>query len=164
MASMQQLKELGPFLVLTGVLTLGAAVVLMKFGGASHMTAPAVVSFDVIKYTNSQKAVASAFLKRSADAGESSSLLQNLPQRTRESIQKIAGEGTLVIIKQAVVQGQMDDITDAVLTDLGMPVGVPTADGTAHVLSASPTALSLILGAPQLDPAPAPTGTKAELP
>lgn len=160
----QQLKQLGPYLVLTGMLTLAAALLLMKFTG-SAMVAPPVVSFDVIKYTNSQKAIASTYLKRNGDIGEANTLLLNLPERTKQSIAKIAGDGTLVVIKQAVVQGQMADITDAVLSDLGLPTNVPTADGTAYSLNIAPTVLSMLPAITVKEEQPTvAVGSKAELP
>ena len=115
-----------------------------------------VVTFDVIKYTNSQRAVASAFVKQGSQQREATELLSNLSERTRKAIEKAAGAGTLVVIKQSVVQGQTRDITDAVLQELGLPVEVPTEDATSYSLDVAPTLLSTLVGNKQA-PSAAPT-------
>lgn len=104
---------------------------------------PKVVTFDVIKYANAQRAVASTFLSKSADTGEASQILLDLPKRARDEISSVAGPSTLVLIKQSVVQGQFEDITDKVLTNLNLPTNVPTADSTAKYMNMAPTNLEL---------------------
>ena len=89
--------------------------------------------------TNAQRAVASSFIKPGADVSGANELLLNLPERTRQTIAAVAGAGTLVVLKQAVVQGTTEDITDAVLKKLGLPLNVPTADATAYVMDGAPT-------------------------
>ncbi len=133
------LKLLAPFLALTAMSAVFLVALMLRFmpGAAPGMTG--VVSFDVIKYTNAQRAVASSFIKPGSDVSQSSELLLNLPARTREAISASAGAGTLVVIKQAVVQGQMSDITDDVLKRLGLPTNVPTADATSYALDMAPT-------------------------
>lgn len=135
-------KLLAPYLAATVVATLTAGVVLLKVLGMGTVGAGVgVVSFDVIKYTNAQRAVASTFLKRDADIGHANELLLDLPKRTRDAISEVAGDGTLVVVKQAVVQGQTMDITDQVLKKLGLPTDVPTADATSYSLDMAPTML-----------------------
>jgi len=124
-----------------------------------------VVSFDVIKYTNAQRAVASAFLSKNADVSGTNELLLNVPERTRDAIREVAGDGTLVMLKQAVVQGQTRDITDDVLKKLGLPVNVPTSDAAAYTLDMAPTLLQNLGAAPvQRRPARPASGTTMELP
>lgn len=134
-------KLLAPFLAMTGILTAIAVLVLVKVlaGGSNSTIGTHVVTFDVVKYTNAQRAVASAFLSKGNDLGSTNELLLNLPERTRKTIADVAGEGTLVLLKQSVVQGQPDDITDAVLAKLGLPAAVPTADVPSFVLDTAPT-------------------------
>lgn len=108
-----------------------------------------VVSFDVIKYINAQRAVASTFIKKDADIAAANEVLLDLPARTREAIQSVAGRGALVVVKQAVVQGQTTDITDEVLRKLGLPVNVPTSDATAYSLDVAPTGLFGVPSAPR---------------
>lgn len=127
----------------------GLVFLVMHFVPAVGPTVSvSVVSFDIVKFTNSQRAVASSFIRPNADIGAANELLLNLPKRTRAAISRVAGPGTLVIVKQAVVQGQTDDITDAVLTDLGLPLNVPTADAAAYSLDVAPTSMFGIPMAP----------------
>ena len=136
------LKVLAPFLAATVVVSLIAGVLLLRFVPAAATGGRVdIVSFDIIKFTNSQRAVASTFIKPNADIGQANELLLKLPERARAVIKEIAGAGTLVVIKQAVVQGQTRDITDEVLGKLGLPTNVPTADATAYSLDVAPTML-----------------------
>lgn len=135
-------KLLAPFLLLTALVAVAAVLLLLRFTPlAAAGGPPAVASFDVLKYTNAQRAVASSFLKPSEDVSRTNELLLNLPERTRQVITDVAGRGTLVVVKQAVVQGQTRDITDEVLKQLGLPADVPTSDATSYVMGAAPTGL-----------------------
>lgn len=127
-------------MALLGLYLLGSF--LSPFLGGPAASLPAVVTFDTVKYTNATRAVASQFLKNDA-GGEPAAILLNLPERVRASIGKIAGPGTVVMLKQTVVQGAVEDITDAVLKDLGLPTNVPTQDPTAFALDQAPTQLTL---------------------
>lgn len=136
-------KTLLPYLLVTALtaasLVLGVLRMTHVIGGASsdprHM-----VSFDIVKYANAQRAIASAYMKDSNN--DNSTLLLNLSEKTRASIGKLSG-GNLVILKQAIVQGSVPDITDAVLKDLGLPTDVPTQDPAAYTLDVAPTMLTL---------------------
>lgn len=139
------LKELLPYLILTGIATFLAVVLFMRFGmpllsGTSFGQPPAIATFDVIRYTNAQRAVAAAFLRKdTADQAQAAELLNQLPDRTRAAIEEIAGPGTLVVLKQSVIQGPAVDITEAVLKKLGLPDNVPTSDGAVYSLDVAPT-------------------------
>ena len=138
-------KAIVPFLAGTVFVSALGTLALLKFTeGSTYIKKPVVVTFDTMKYTNSARAVASTFLKQDASAGEASALLLNLPERVRASITKIAGKGTLVMLKQAVVQGQSQDITTEVLKDLGLPTEVATLDDTAYSLDTAPTNLRVL--------------------
>lgn len=133
-------SALAPYLA--GAVLVSVALVLAVMRFAPSFAAPvsvAVVSFDIVKYTNAQRAVASTFIKRDVDVSATNELLLNLPERTRSAINAVAGPGALVVVKQAVVQGQTTDITDEVLTRLGLPTNVPTADAAAYSLDVAPT-------------------------
>lgn len=108
------------------------------------MAGGAVVSFDVMQYANAQRAVASAFLKKNADVSNANETLLGLSDRTRKAIEEVAGPGTLVVLKQAVVQGQTRDITEEVLKRLGLPTNAPTSDATAYILDVAPTMLMTV--------------------
>lgn len=101
----------------------------------------AIVTLDIVRLSNAQRAVASTFIKPSANQGEAIELLTDLPERTRKTIEEVAGRGTLVVLKQAVVQGQTQDITTEVLKRLGLPDAVPTSDALAYTLDVAPTML-----------------------
>lgn len=135
------LKMLAPYLAGTAIAAALLTLALLRF--VSGGVAVKAVTFDIIKYTNAQRAVASSLLGANAGVqqGEASQLLLDVSKRTRASITKIAGDGTLVFIKQGVVQGAMRDITDDVLKDLNLPTDVPSADGTEATLDAAPTSL-----------------------
>lgn len=140
------LPHLAVAVVASVVMTL---TVLRMVPAAAPSVSVSVVSFDIIKFTNAQRAVASTFLKPNADVTVPNELLLNLPQRTREAIQEVAGPGALVVVKQAVVQGQTQDITDEVLKKLGLPLNVPTADATSYALDMAPTNLFAPAAAPR---------------
>ncbi len=154
--SLQLLKILAPFLALTALATLLIVVLAVRFappsflGGA--MATPNIVTFDVVKFANAQRAVASAFLKKGSDMAEANALFTNLSERTRKTITEVAGAGTLVMVKQTVVQGGGRDITNEVLAKLGLPTDTPTKDPTAYVLDDAPTMLARPV---QAEPAPA---------
>lgn len=136
------LKLLAPYLAATAAATLLTTAVLVRFlpTAPTHVN---VVTFDVLKFTNAQRAIASTFLKPDVDISKVNEVLLNLPARTREVIEEVAGSGTLVVIKQAVVQGQTSDITEEVLNRLGLPTNVPTSDATAYSLDVAPTMFRL---------------------
>lgn len=134
-------KLLAPFLAMTFLTSVMAVLLFIKYaaGSGGAVVHIDVVSFDVVRFANAQRAVASAFLKPSADQGAASELLTNLSERSRKAIEDAAGPGTLVVLKQAVVQGQTRDITEEVLKKLGLPLDVPTSDPAAYTLDVAPT-------------------------
>lgn len=132
-------KLLAPFLAMTALAAFMATVLFLRFASPSMGGAPTVVTFDVVRYANAQRAVASAFLKPGSDQASANELLMNLSERTRATINDVAGAGTLVVLKQSVVQGSTRDITEEVLEKLGLPTNVPTSDGVAYTLDVAPT-------------------------
>jgi hypothetical protein len=153
------LKLLMPFLAATAAATLLVGAVLVKFMPVATFNV-SIVTFDVLKFTNAQRAIASTFLRPGADISKVNEVLLKLPERTREVIKEVAGKGTLVVIKQAVVQGQTADITDEVLKRLGLPVDVPTSDATAYNLDVAPTMFRM---APQHEPTRAEPSTRPQV-
>lgn len=166
----QALPVLGVAVLACG-LTLGA----LKLSGnlpakatGGHLTGDQVVVFDVIKYTNAQRAVASKLLGNGAEADrlETGALLLELSKRTRRTIEKIAGPDRVVLVKQAVLQGSAPDITDAVLLELGLPTDVATVAPSDVIGSAAPTWLSLSLRRSangQRPPAPGTGGSNSDV-
>ena len=132
------LKTLLPYLLCTAALTAAFVLGVVRLSHISRgASGPAnIVTFDIIRYGNAQRAFASKFLtnKNIDDA----SVLMNLSKKTRDAIAKYAGPNT-VVIKQAVVQGDLPDITDDVLKDLSLPANVPTQDPSAYTIDSAPT-------------------------
>jgi hypothetical protein len=128
-----------PQMISSSLMAAALVVIVMRVTGSAS---PPVVVFDVIKLANAQRALASRFLSTKG-ADEVAPLLMDVSKRTRAVIHKVAGANTIVVIRQAVVQGEMRDITDEVLTRLGLPTNVPTADPTRHVLEVAPTLLGV---------------------
>ena len=126
-----------PALLGTALFAATLVLVLLRY---TAVAAPPVVVFDIIKYANAQRAVASRFLG-SKNTEEVAPILMEVSKKTRDTIREVAGTNTLVVIRQAVVLGETRDITDEVLKRLGLPTDVPTADPTRHALDVAPTLL-----------------------
>jgi hypothetical protein len=114
--------------LIAATLVLGALKVSGQLDRSpANLQAAQVVVFDVVKYVNAQRAVASGLLGNDANVNlDTSTFLLALSKRAKGSILKIAGSETVVLVRQAVIQGDAPDITDAVLIDLGLPTDVPT--------------------------------------
>ncbi|MBC8737238.1 hypothetical protein F6X40_10505 [Paraburkholderia sp. UCT31] len=143
----QILRTLAPYLIATALVAATLVLGALRFFGYAHYSSggsPQMVQFDVVKLANAQRAVASQFLKSGPDSTDNAALLLNLSTRTREAITKAAGKGTLVLVKQGIVQGDVPDITDDVLRALGLPTDVPTQDPTTYTLDVAPTNLAII--------------------
>jgi hypothetical protein len=111
---------------------------------ASTLGGERVVVFDVVKLANAQRRVASTFLGRdAAAAGEQAALLLDIQERTHSVIRQVAGPGTIVLVKQAVIHTELDDITDAVLKQLKLPTDVPTQDPSNSGIDFAPTILGM---------------------
>ena len=146
------LSYLAPFFV--GVIILSVFLTLLTFKyvpAFKTLSSPKVVVFDVTKYVNAQRSIASSYLTNDvAKMAQTNELLMGLSDRTKVAIEKFAGPGTLVMVKQGVVAGEMEDITDKVLTEVGLSVKVPTEDAVRAVLNPTPTQ-SLVRDGPQIN-------------
>lgn len=106
----------------TAVIAAGIAILAVRFTHVENR----IVVFDMIKYMNAERAVASHFI---GDHGsDSAALLLQVSKNIRVTIRQLAGPNTQVFVRQAVIQGEYRDITDEVLTKLGLPTNVPTTD------------------------------------
>lgn len=121
----------------TALISATLVIVLLRL---TTVAVPRVVTFDVVKYVNAERAIADKMFGKNDPAAVAPSLL-NISKNTREVIREVAGPHTLVVISQAIVQGQADDITDSVLKKLGLPTNVPTANPTDYALNYAPTEL-----------------------
>lgn len=83
------------------------------------------VTFDTAKYIASRREMTSRLLGNNAEIQQQAvSVLARVEKSTMEILKKHAGN-RVVIVKQAlVVDGQVPDITDDVLEELGLPVAV----------------------------------------
>jgi hypothetical protein len=91
-----------------------------------------MVTLDVVKLANAERALASKLWQKNAVD------LTSISGRTRQVIQQYA-DGRLVLIKQATVGANLPDITDQVLVALGLPTKVPTQLPSDYVLNPAPT-------------------------
>lgn len=98
-----------------------------------------IVVFDPVKHGNAQRAVAANLIANSgADVDDQAMLFKQASSRLRSTIQKIAGNA-VVVVKQSVISGEVEDITDAVLTELGLPLNVPSVDLVRVLSDVAPT-------------------------
>lgn len=136
-----------------GVAVIASFVVLAGWRYLPPRTGAAsqgMVTLDVVKLANAERALASKLWQKNAVD------LTSISTRTRQVIQHYA-DGRLVIIKQATVGAQLPDITDKVLIALGLPTKVPTQLPSDYVLNPAPTNTQAVhepslLQAPSYDP------------
>lgn len=118
--------------------------------GAHHRVSNgAVLTFDPVKYGNAQRAVAASLMGASGgDVDDQVTLFRQSSAKLRATIQAISGNA-LVVVKQTVVSGDIEDITDKVLTELGLPTEVPTIDITRTLSDIAPTDYTFSMQAEQ---------------
>ena len=96
-----------------------------------------IVTIDPVELANAERALASKLLTRHGNhpaARRRVTLkLFRVGREMRATIRKVAGPGTIVLVKQAVIAGSVPDITKTVLTKLGLPAKVPTVDLTQYL-------------------------------
>jgi len=109
----------------TSILSAAIVMCFLKYSGALVQRPPRIVTFDVIKYENAEKAAALKLMGKDG-AGAVAPMLSYASKRLKAAVREAAGPGTLVVLAQAVVQGQKKDITDEVLKTLGLPTNAPT--------------------------------------
>ena len=118
----------------------GVALVALKVTGLLAPAQARVVTFDVLKYENAERAQAMKLMGRGG-AGAVAPMLSYVSKRLRAAIADAAGPGTLVVLSQAVIQGQTRNITDQVLRELGLPTHVPTSSAVKAASLTSSTTL-----------------------
>lgn len=104
-----------------------------------------IVTVDVAQLLNAQRRLASGILQGRKDAeAEIISSLQTVSARLYDTIEEVAGPGTLVVVKQAVVvPAGTEDITVRVMERLNLPQDVPTINPNALLEPTGQTNLSL---------------------
>lgn len=136
-------------LSLKSALGLGALMVFAAIAGwysYHHHPADSAVGsgprniaiLDAVRLVNAERA---AIPQLAAKAGGDPSLeIIQIGKSVAPTIEKIAGKGTLVVLKQAVVyDAGVPDITDQVLDALGLPKNAPTVNMSSYLESAPTT-------------------------
>lgn len=129
--------------VLMGILAIilvgGGAYRLGFFTKDSHIAGTRIVVFDPIKFGNAQRAVASSFMAtNNPDVDEQVLLFKQASSRLRATITAVAGNA-VVVVKQSIISGETEDITDRVLLELGLPTNVPSVDLARTLSEIAPT-------------------------
>ncbi|MHB1666125.1 TrbI F-type domain-containing protein [Thiomonas sp.] len=130
----------------------GIALVCGALGGAggvwlgSHFGVlsvgqPKIVTFDVTKLINAERAVAGGLLGKTKNEN-ASIVLARVSSLVRRTITQEAGPGTIVLVKQGVVSKNVPDITDSVLAQLGLPAKATTATPMRYATQIAPTDMS----------------------
>lgn len=103
---------------------------LMHVTSRDHIGAR-IVTVDVAKLLNAQRMLAAGLLSgKDADI----TTIQAVGQNLGAVIEQVAGAGTLVLVKQAVVvPAGTPDITDTVMQKLGLPTDAPTLDTGSYL-------------------------------
>lgn len=143
-----------PWLFRGTVAALAAAVLWVAVPAAARhgllggltptLGAERVVVFDAVKFANAQRKVAAAFLRNDMPAVSNPLAVQ---EETQHVIRAIAGRGTIVLLKQAVLLTDVPDITNDVLRAMKLPTDVPSFDPAKVVLDPAPTQLFTAPGA-----------------
>ena len=137
----KEIRDSAVFIILAVIVAaLLVAVGAVHVQGSSATTsAPSarIVTIDPVELANAERALASKLLTRHGNhpaARRRITLkLFRVGREMRATIRKVAGPGTIVLVKQAVIAGSVPDITKTVLTRLGLPAKVPTVDLTQYL-------------------------------
>ena len=137
----KEIRDSAVFIILAVIVAaLLVAVGAVHVQGSSATTsAPTarIVTIDPVELANAERALASKLLTRHGNhpaARRRITLkLFRVGREMRATIRKVAGHGTIVLVKQAVIAGSVPDITKTVLTKLGLPAKVPTVDLTQYL-------------------------------
>jgi len=100
-----------------------------------------IVVLDPVKLANAQRAVASGLLGDEVDV--SALKLRNMSEDIDNVVREIAGDDAIILVKQAVMYGNLPDITNDVLVALRLPLNTPTVDPTNYLDEVAPTDLGL---------------------
>lgn len=120
--------------------------------GLIQAPAPKVVTFDITKFINSERAIASSLLSKHKSAAENATVvLAHVSKMVQGVIRQEAGPGTLVLVRQGVVASNVPDITDKVLRKLGLPTKVATQNPEHYAADIAPTDYSQGIGIQQED-------------
>lgn len=100
-----------------------------------------IAILDAVRLVNAERAAIPSLAAKSG--GDPSLAIIQIGKSVGPTIEKVAGKGTLVVLKQAVVyDAGVPDITDQVLDALGLPKNAPTVDISSY-LDSTPTTAAL---------------------
>lgn len=144
------IKRILPYIALCFIFAIAITLLVVRYvpiglGGAptAGPGLSTIYVFDVVKFTNAQRKVASSLLRKEPGAEEAGLILLNVSKMTRQTIEEITGPDATILIKQSVIQGRYVDITEQVMAKLGLPLDVPTASTDTLVIDSAPTNLVL---------------------
>lgn len=130
------------FVIIIAVGIAGAIVVPIGTHETAGRGGPKIVTLDAVKLVNAERAAVSGMLGKGAPHDDIALRMLRIGHEVGKTIRRIAGPGTIVLVRQAVVAGKLPDITDRVLRALGLPTKVPTVD-VARYLDQAPTTADL---------------------
>lgn len=133
-------------LIAFNIATVAGLVAAQYLRPVGHGSA-SFVTVDAVKITNAERAVASSLFNQGLNGGNQDAIvsLNDFGKKVTAEIEKIA-DGRTVIVKQAVVSGNVPDITDDVLKGLNLPMNAPSID-ISKQLEMAPTSAYQLMGA-----------------
>lgn len=119
------------------VVSLGVAATALLRGGAV-VGGDRVVTVDLVKILNGERKALPQLVKQGG--GDPSLAMLRIGREIVPTVTAVAGKNTIVLVKQAVVDAHLPDITNQVLDKLGLPKNAPTINLTRGLLQAPTTA------------------------
>lgn len=118
-----------------------------SYTGLLQSPPPKVVTFDVTKFINAERAIASDLLSKNRSTSENATVvLAHVSKMVQGVIREEAGPGTLILVRQGVIASTVPNITDKVLRKLGLPTKVPTQNPEQYAADIAPTQYSAGVG------------------
>lgn len=135
----------GQWALIGGMAAVSACAILFSAYQIKQGTSPMsnAVTIDALKIVNAERSVASKMFQNKGGDSDAIISMTQFGKNVTAVIRQVAN-GRMVIVRQAVVDSQLPDITDEVLTDLGLPKGVPTVDAMKHIEMAPTTSYQLM--------------------
>lgn len=125
--------------VITGsALCLSVVALIVALAPASReLDSGRVATVDLVKIMNAERAALPKLTK--AGGGDPSLELLRIGKQIMPTVRQVAGPGTLVLVKQAVVGKGFNDITNKVLVKLGLPTHAATINLSSGLMVAPTT-------------------------
>lgn len=111
----------GMVVALATTMSLGTSL-----GSGKPALSEVAVTFDTARYVNARRMAAGSMLGEDAEKEKTASTLARADRNVKSVLQEKA-DGRIVLVRQAVVmEEQLPDLTEDVLTELGLPTEAPT--------------------------------------